>query len=308
MNESSTKLWWKRIVSLIGVIYTAIIGWFSYLSIFYEVEITNKVAFCIVLCVVSLFVLLCMLYTRFQLLTKLCGFLLLPLAFPLIMLCFGEWELIIPIATVSILIFFLTGATEKKKTIFGMIYLLLYIFGSLVYFMADSFFASTVEQTILEEGVSPSGDYRYELVQTDDSSGGDIEIHVEPNDKDISLPLISFTALGYERTVYMERPASTDDLEVEWTVVSREEITEELLSISENLTLDLTDKQKRTLGISEDTETVYLKDLTDDDLALLGVPEENDVLTFRGETCFRTYVAILEDYYSWSNRELTIFE
>ena len=308
MNETPAKLWWKRVISLIGVGYTALICWFSYLSIFYELSIPNKVTLCIALSATSFAALLAMLYSRFQILTKLCGTLLLPAAFPLIMLCFGEWELILPIAVTAVLIFFLSGAGETAKTIFGVIYLLLYVLGSLVYFMMISFFASSAQQTVLEAGVSPSGDYRYEVVQTDDSSGGDIEVHVEPNDRDIELPFITFIAVGYDRTVYLERPVTTEDISARWTTATREEITAELLEISKDLTLDLSDTQKTLLGISADTETVYLKNLTDADLELLGVPEGNDVLTFRGQVCFRTYIAVLEDYFATENRELTLLD
>ncbi len=308
MNETSAHIWWKRIVSLVGAGYTALICWFSYLSIFYELSIPNKVTFCAALSVLSLVALITMLYSRFQILTRLSGFLLLPAAFPLIMLCFGEWELILPIAITALLIFFLSGAGETPKTIFGVIYLLLYLLGSLAYFMVISFFASSTQQTVLESGVSLSGAYRYEVIQTDDSSGGDIEVHVAPNDRDITLPFVTFEAVGYDRVVYMERPASTEDISAQWTTATRSEITADLLEISADLELDLTDEQKELLGIASNVETVYLRNLTDSDLELLGIPEENDVMTFRGQVCFRTYIAVLEDYFATENRELTILD
>ena len=156
-----------------------------------------------------------MLYSRFQILTRITGILLLPAIFPMILLCFGEWELILPITITALLIFFLSGAGETVKTIFGVLFLLLYILGSLAYFMLLSLFTPTTQQTILEQNVSPSGSYRYEIIQTDDSSGGNIAVHVEPNDKDINLPLISFVATGYDRTVFLQRPATTDDVHAE---------------------------------------------------------------------------------------------
>ena len=65
--------------------------------------------------------------------------------------------------------------------------------------------------------------------------------------------------------------------------------------------------QKATIGIPSDTETVYLKDLTDSQLEQLGVPAENDVLTFADKTCFRSYIAVLEDYFAKDNREISLF-
>ena len=87
----------------------------------------------------------------------------------------------------------------------------------------------------------------------------------------------------------------------------RADITAQLLEISNDVTLDLTKAQKSVIGIPADTETVYLKDLTDAQLEQLGVPAENDVLTFSGKVCFRSYIAVLEDYFAKDNREISLF-
>lgn len=307
MNENTSNIWWRRFCSFLGICYCALMCWFSYLSIFYKLSIPNKPLLCIFLCIVSFLALSAMLYSRFQILTRITGILLLPAIFPMILLCFGEWELILPITITALLIFFLSGAGETVKTIFGVLFLLLYILGSLAYFMLLSLFTPTTQQTILEQNVSPSGSYRYEIIQTDDSSGGNIAVHVEPNDKDINLPLISFVATGYDRTVFLQRPATTDDVHAEWSTVSRSEITAQILEISQDVELDLTDAQKETLGIAANTDMVYLRDISDAQLEELGVPEQNDVLTFRGEICFRSYIAVLEDYFATRNREINIF-
>ena len=233
--------------------------------------------------------------------------LLLPAILPQILLCFGQWELILPIAVTSLIIFFLSGAGETVKTVFGVIYLLLYILGSLAFFMLMSFFTPSTQQTVLENGTSPSGAYRYEIIQTDDSSGGNVAVHVEPNDRDIHLPFLTFISNGYDRTVYEERPVPSEVGSAEWTTASRADITAQLLEISNDVTLDLTKAQKSVIGIPADTETVYLKDLTDAQLEQLGVPAENDVLTFSGKVCFRSYIAVLEDYFAKDNREISLF-
>lgn len=308
MNEKPKHIWLKRLVSPIGAAYTALVCWFSYLSIFYEIDIPQKVLFCFAFSGISLVALLAMLYSRFQILTRLCSIVLLPAAFPLIMICFGSWEFIIPIAVTAVVIFFLSGAGDGVKTLFGVIYLLLYVLGSLAFFMIISFFGSSAQSTVLDSGASPSGNYRYEIIQIDDSSGGDVEVHVAPNTLDLELPLVTFVALGYDRTVYMQRPATTDDISVTWATASRSEITNTLLGLSEDLTLNLDSSQKTTLGLDQDTDPIYLRDLTDADLARLGVPEENDVMTFRGEIVFRSYTAILEDYFALSNRRITLLE
>ena len=304
-ETTTPNIWRRRLVSLVGAGYLALMCWFSYLVIFYDFTATNKFLFCLTLCAVSFAALSAMLYSRF--LTRLTSILLLPAILPQILLCFGQWELILPIAVTSLIIFFLSGAGETVKTVFGVIYLLLYVLGSLAFFMLMSFFTPSTQQTILENGESPSGAYRYEIIQTDDSSGGNVAVHIEPNDRDIHLPFLTFVSNGYDRTVYEERPIPSEVGSAQWSTVSRADITAQLLAISEDVTLDLSKSQKATIGIPSDTETVYLKDLTDSQLEQLGVPAENDVLTFADKTCFRSYIAVLEDYFAKDNREISLF-
>ena len=291
-ETTTPNIWRRRLASLVGVGYLALMCWFSYLVIFYDFTATNKFLFCLTLCAVSFAALSAMLYSRFQILTRLTSILLLPAILPQILLCFGQWELILPIAVTSLIIFFLSGAGETVKTVFGVIYLLLYVLGSLAFFMLMSFFTPSTQQTILENGESPSGAYRYEIIQTDDSSGGNVAVHIEPNDRDIHLPFLTFVSNGYDRTVYEERPIPSEVGSAQWSTVSRADITAQLLAISEDVTLDLSKSQKATIGIPSDTETVYLKDLTDSQLEQLGVPAENDVLTFADKTCFLFYRSV----------------
>ena len=124
-TTSAGSIWRKRFLSLISVGYLALMCWFSYLAIFYEFSVTNSVLFCLTLCVVSFAALSAMLYSRLQILTRLTGIQLLPAILPQILLCFGQWELILPIAVTSLIIFFLSGAGETANTVFGVIYLLL---------------------------------------------------------------------------------------------------------------------------------------------------------------------------------------
>ncbi|MBR5405078.1 MAG: hypothetical protein IK107_02165 [Oscillospiraceae bacterium] len=50
-----------------------------------------------------------------------------------------------------------------------------------------------------------------------------------------------------------------------------------------------------------------LANLSDENLAALGVPEQNDVLTINGKVVFRQYVAVLERTFEKSNRSMTAF-
>ncbi len=53
-------------------------------------------------------------------------------------------------------------------------------------------------------------------------------------------------------------------------------------------------------------DSVLLSSLTDEQLAMLGVPESGDVMLFNGKVCFRYYVAELEEYFDVDDRSLSI--
>ena len=56
----------------------------------------------------------------------------------------------------------------------------------------------------------------------------------------------------------------------------------------------------------EKDDSVLLNELTDEQLAELGVPEKGDVMTFNGQVCFRNYVAILDNYFDVENKKIEI--
>ena len=80
----------------------------------------------------------------------------------------------------------------------------------------------------------------------------------------------------------------------------------ELLTISEDVTLQLPASDRKALGYDEDA-TIYLRNLTDQDLERLGVPQNNDVMYVNDQVCFRSYIAILEDYFSPSKHAISAF-
>lgn len=394
MKNILANIWTKRVFSIFSGFYAFGACFLCYCSLFYTVEITSKSALCVLLSGISLFFLVIMIYTRKQLITTLSSFVILPAMLPVILFYFGEWHLIIPIVAVGIIIFLMSGAGEALKTTLGTIFLLLYIFGSLGYFLVTSLFVTVSKSEVVNSGVSPSGMYRYEVITTQDSSNGSTAIYIEPNNADISFPklYITFKINNFERIVYLERPL-TNNINVEWTQMTRQEITQQLTSVSDHIILHLTEKQLEDLGytyeeklvlidleyqdyeflglpqntsdeiylntltteqlayfnIAKDSngyyvlspdaefvdeakaevgETLYLKDLnsdllsdlyiekddsvilnqlTDEELAILGVPETGDVMTFNGQICFRYYVAILENYFDVSNKSIKLF-
>lgn len=68
---------------------------------------------------------------------------------------------------------------------------------------------------------------------------------------------------------------------------------------------DLTAKEMKQFSV-EKSHTIYLNELSDSQLADLGVSEEGDVMKFNGKVCFRFYVAELGDYYDVDSRKLSL--
>ncbi|MDE6665268.1 MAG: hypothetical protein K2K14_03645 [Ruminococcus sp.] len=181
MKNILSNVWTKRCTALISVFYTYLVCRICYFSIFYDIHIISRVSLCLLTTGVSIIALVAMLYSRKQILTRISSFIILPAMLPVVILYFGEWGLILPIMITGAAILLFSGAGEGAKTAFGTLTMLLYIFGALGYFLFTSFFVATAQETIIESGVSPSGKYRYSVVNTEDSSNGSTTVYVEPN-------------------------------------------------------------------------------------------------------------------------------
>ena len=115
----------------------------------------------------------------------------------------------------GIIIFLLSGAGEGTKTAMGTVILLMYLFGAIGFFMFKAFFVASAKETLMDSGTSPSGKYRYEVVNTEDSSNGSTAVYVEPNYADVRYPFTRFSLKNIKRVVFQDRPM-TDKIEVEW--------------------------------------------------------------------------------------------
>jgi len=405
MKAFFDNVWTKRVVSVIAAFYTVCVCYLCYYSIYYNIHVEQRGSVAMIVSAVSVIALVLMLYTRKQIVTRICSFIILPAMLPVVLMYFDHKEILIPVIAVGVVILLLSGAGEGAKTAIGTVVLLLYIFGALGYFLFTSFFVTNAKQETYKSGESPSGLYRYRIVNTDDSSKGSTAIYIEPNYADVTYPFVTFTLKNMERVVYQVRP-KCENIELSWSTQTRQQITGELNSISDDIAVhvtraemaslgyrydttleisdvnvyellevgltardvdaikldDLTDDQLKYFGIGKDKagrysvldptdeilldagknrgETVYfsdlsadgfdlydhlhndrwgsplwkvssnnsvkLKDLSDAQLAQLGVSESGDVLTFNGKVCFRYYVAELEDYYDTESRSLSI--
>ena len=297
MKSFFANIWTKRVVAIISLLYAFGVCRLCYFSIFYDIHIHARVQQCLTVTAVSIVVFMIMLYTRKQIMTRIASFIILPAMLPVVLLYFGEWGMIIPIILTGVAILLLSGAGEGAKTAFGTITLLLYIFGALGYFLFTSFFVTTTKQDVVESGVSPSGRYRYRVVNTEDSSNGSTAVYVEPNYADKKYPFATFTLKNMERVVHLDRPIC-EEINVEWKTQSRAEITQELNELSDNIVVHLSEDDLEYLGYSydeklrledvvvsmrlkigrtaSDVDPIFLNDLTEDQLALFGIGRDGD--------------------------------
>ncbi|MDO5560285.1 MAG: hypothetical protein Q4F95_11880 [Oscillospiraceae bacterium] len=223
------NIWVKRILSLLSVAYAGLMIFLVYTSLYYDIKITNKASFIVLVVFLSVLLGGSMLYTRKQFLTSVVGLAGLLMYLPVVVLFYSKANLIllIPLGVVSVLIFFFSGAGEGLKTIIGTIYLLLYIICILFYFLYVTIFSGHTIDVIKSQSVSKSGNYRCYVLDIEDTSKGTTKVIVEPNDYDIEYSNITFVQKGYKRVVYNVRKHNLD-LNVEW---SQDENGKDILSV-----------------------------------------------------------------------------
>lgn len=249
MKKFLANVWTKRVCSIVSLLYAVCTCYLCYFSLFYDIHINARTSQCLVISAVSLFALVFMLYTRKQIITRLASFVILPAMLPVVLLYFGEWGMILPIIITGIAILLLSGAGEGAKTAVGTIILLMYIFGALGYFLFTSFFVTSTDSSVVTSGISPSGRYRYRVVNTIDASKGSTAVYIEPNYADKEYPFVKFTLKNMERIVVLERPLS-EEIKIDWTTLTRKEITENLNNLSENIGIQLSESEKELIGVS----------------------------------------------------------
>jgi len=261
--------WTKRVFSIASAFYCAGVFWLCYFALFFDMEIKSKGNLCVLITGISLIFLVVMLYTRKQIITRLSSLLLIPALLPVILYYFGEWSMIIPIAATSLIIFLLSGVGEGMKTAFGTGYLLLYIFGSLGYFLINSMFVTVTNSETVRASISPSGNYRCYIVNIHDTSSGSTTVYVEPNNADRDYKFATFRIRNFERACYVERPMIEGDITLEWKQQARSEITAYLKSISDTIVIHLSESQLGMLGYTYNSKLV-LTDLEPIDFKNLG--------------------------------------
>lgn len=197
------NVWFKRGIAMLSVVYSGIIVWLAYMVLMSSVEYVKPVAFTVFISVIFILLGAAMYVSRKQVVTIICSiFNLLPL-FVIVVFGWGDWLVVVPAFVVSLFMFFACSMNENAKAVFGTIYLLIYILGGIAFFLLANIFLPRPDSTKTIQGVSPSGLYRYYVLDVSDYSSGRTEIYVEPNTKDTTVSLFGndmlvFRARGYE--------------------------------------------------------------------------------------------------------------
>lgn len=273
MKSFFANIWTKRVVSVLAAFYTVCVCFLCYYSIYYNIHVESRVSLCLLVSAYSVITLVLMLYTRKQLVTQICSFIILPAMLPVVLMYFDEKELLIPIVITGVVMLLLSGAGEGTKTAVGTVVLLLYIFGALGYFLFTSFFVTSAKETTFDSGVSPSGLYRYRIVNTEDSSNGSTAVYIEPNYADKTYPFITFTLKNIERIVYLDRPIC-EEINIQWSTQNRQDITNELNAVSSNISVHVSSEEMEQLGYSYDS-TLELSDVNVYDLLEVGLTAQD---------------------------------
>lgn len=179
--------WFILFVSILNGVYTAGLLYFAYVAVFYKIEFENTVKFAVVYSVISVIIGLFMYYTRRSALTAVFNILNLVAFLPSLLLSWGNWPLLIPAAIVTLFGFFSCKMNETVKTVFGTIFLLIYIISCIVFFLVMNVFVVKTTDTVLESGVSPSGNFRYYVMNVENKSSGKTAVYIEPNTLDIDV-------------------------------------------------------------------------------------------------------------------------
>ncbi len=209
-----TNKWFRIAVSVLGVAYSVVLAYFDYIVFFYDIEYVNRKEFAIIGSAFSVLICLLFLYTRKSPFTCIFGMVNMVLFFPLLLLDWGNWPLLLPAAVVTLFGFFCCHMNETAKTIFGTIFLLMYILGSIAFFLIMNVFRVNTVDTLIEQGVSPSGAFRYYILDVENNSTGKKCVYVQPNTLDVDKGFIKMDTTIKKLVKQAPNPC---ELECEWS-------------------------------------------------------------------------------------------
>lgn len=171
-------------LSFLGIVYSVLLCYLIKTAFFCDIEYTNRILFAIVGAVIAVTVGFLDYFTRRSPVTSILGMINMVLLFPLVMFEWGNWPLIVPAAAVTLFGFFCCHMNETAKTVFGTIFLLLYIIGGIAFYFVTNFFFVKTENTYIAEEASPSGMFRYYTLDVKNNASGKIVVYIQPNTLD----------------------------------------------------------------------------------------------------------------------------
>lgn len=200
----------KTLVSILGVGYSVLLIYLAYVTFFYDIEYSNRVLFAVVGAVVAVAVCFLDYFTRECKLTCVLGMINMILLFPTLMLDWGNWPLLIPAAIVTLFGFFCCHMNETAKTVFGTLFLLLYIIGGIVFYFVTSFFNVRTVDTLIDTGASPSGAFRYYTLDVQNKASGKLVVYVQPNTLDNDNGMFVTRTTLKKMICQMNKPAEAE--------------------------------------------------------------------------------------------------
>lgn len=197
----------KNLISILGVGYSALLIYLAYITFFFDIGYTNRIVFAVVGAVVAVAVCFLDYFTRESKITCILGMLNMVLLFPTLMLDWGNWPLLIPAAIVTLFGFFCCHMNETAKTVFGTLFLLLYIIGGIAFYFVTSFFNVSTVDTLIDTGASPSGAFRYYTLDVQNKASGKLVVYVQPNTLDKDNGIFSTKTTLKKMICQMNKPA-----------------------------------------------------------------------------------------------------
>lgn len=125
--------WTKRGFSIISVGYVVFLTWLAWMTFAYHFVYENAVAIFLVYSFINVMFATVMIYTRRNIVTKLCVLVLHPIILFMMVYGFGEWYLLAPPFIAATIIFLVSGMIESLKVILGTIYMILFVLSILAY-------------------------------------------------------------------------------------------------------------------------------------------------------------------------------
>lgn len=216
-----TNKWFILVISCLCAAYTIVLCYFAYAVFFYDITYADKTKFAIIYTIVSILAGLLFFYTRRSFITCIISLANMLAFFPTLLLDWGNWPLIVPAAIVTLFSFFCCKMNDTMKTIFGTIFLLLYVLGGIVFFLVMNVFRVTTVDTLLSAPggiVSPSGNFRCYILDVQNKSSGKVDVYVEPNklDKDLDFIVLRTTIKKLVKQAIKENRDDALRYDVHW--------------------------------------------------------------------------------------------